>query len=146
MSIRPGLIILASAVMGCRGAADAPAAAAAQPIASESADANRLGTEVLRLLDQLAEYRGANRGRLPRSIRDLGIDSLTRELARSVSRDAGGIRVTVAFRNTAGHALARCSGGLELLEAAAIAQGGYLLSCTTTSGESRQIEAGGSSD
>ena len=136
------LVLAAGLAAGCRAEPatdriEAPAAPTAE------ADAGRLGREVLRLLDQLAEYRGANRNRLPRTLRHLGVDSLTPEFARSFAIAGSGAIATVSFRRPEGHALRACSGGLELLEAAAIADGRYVLRCVTTSGEIREITAGG---
>lgn len=136
------LVLAALLAAGCRAEPEAarPAPAA---VPTAEADASRLGREVLRLLDQLAEYRGANRNRLPRTLRHLGVDSLTPEFARSFELTGGGAVATVAFRRAEGHALRQCSGGLELLESAAIADGRYVLRCTTASGEIREITAGG---
>lgn len=128
--------------VGCR--ADSEAERIESPAApTAEADAGRLGREVLRLLDRLAEYRGANRNRLPRTLRHLGVDSLTPEFARSFSLAGDAAVATVAFRRPEGHVLRQCSGGLELLESSAIADGRYLLSCVTVTGETRQITAGG---
>jgi hypothetical protein len=136
------LFLAAGVAAGCR-ADPAPDRTEAPAVPTAEADAGRLGREVLRLLDQLAEYRGANRNRLPRTLRHLGIDSLTPEFARSFAIAGDGAVATVSFRRAEGHALRECSGGLELLEAAAIADGRYVLRCITTSGETREITAGG---
>ncbi len=136
------LILAAVLAAGCRD--DSEAARTDTPaVPTVESDANRLGREVLRLLDQLAEYRGANRNRLPRSLRHLGVDSLTPEFARSFTLTGDGAVATVAFRGTEGRTLRECSGGLELLESAAIADGRYSLRCITVSGEAREITAGG---
>ena len=135
-------VLAALLAAGCRAEPEAarPAPAA---VPTAEADASRLGREVIRLLDQLAEYRGANRNRLPRTLRHLGVDSLTHEFARSFEIVGDGALATVAFRRADGHALRQCSGGLELLESAAIADGRYALRCLTTAGEIREITAGG---
>lgn len=139
----PAALILAAALAaGCRAEPEAaPIDTPSAPTAE--ADASRLGREVLRLLDQLAEYRGANRNRLPRTLRHLGVDSLTPEFARSFEISGSEAIATVTFRRPDGHALRQCSGGLELLEAAAIADGRYALRCITVTGEPREITAGG---
>ncbi|HEU4830349.1 MAG TPA: hypothetical protein VFT04_14240 [Gemmatimonadales bacterium] len=142
MTRAAALILAAALAAGCRAEpeaapVDTPAAPAAE------ADAGRLGREVLRLLDQLAEFRGANRNRLPRTLRHLGVDSLTPEFARSFAISGDDAVATVAFRRPDGHALRQCSGGLALLESAAIADGRYVLRCITATGESREMTAGG---
>lgn len=142
MTRSTGLVLAAVLAAGCR--AEPEAARTDTPaVPTVEADASRLGREVLRLLDQLAEYRGANRNRLPRSLRHLGVDSLTPEFARSFETTGDAAVATVAFRRPGGHALRQCSGGLELLESAAIADGSYALRCITISGEIREITAGG---
>ena len=140
---RPAALLLAAALAaGCR--ADPEAAPANTPaVPSAESDAHVLGREVLRLLDQIDEYRGANRNRVPRSLRQLGVDSLTPEFARSFESTGAGAVATVAFRHPEGRTLRQCSGGLDLLEAAALADGRYTLRCITTSGEEREITAGG---
>lgn len=135
-------IFAAALAAGCRDDPEAARTDTPAVPAAES-DANRLGREVLGLLDQLAEYRGANRNRLPRSLRHLGVDSLTPQFARSFELTAGGAVATVAFRRMEGRTLRQCSAGLEVLEAAAIADGRYSLRCITVSGEAREITAGG---
>ena len=136
------LIFAAALAAGCRD--DSEAARTDTPaVPTAESDASRLGREVLGLLDQLAEYRGANRNRLPRSLRHLGVDSLTPEFARSFELTDGGAIVTVAFRRLEGRTLRQCSGGLDVLESAGIADGRYSLRCITISGEVREITAGG---
>ncbi len=142
MTRRIALILAAALAAGCRADPE-PARADAPALPTAEADAGQLGREVLRLLDQLAEYRGANRNRLPRTLRHLGVDSLTPEFARSFELTGDGAVATVAFRRADGHAIRQCSGGLELLESAAIADGRYVLHCITTAGETREITAGG---
>ncbi|HEX6643034.1 MAG TPA: hypothetical protein VF037_00035 [Gemmatimonadales bacterium] len=135
------LLLAALGAAGCGGDAgdDAPPV---PPVSAAEADADRLGREVLRLLDQLAEYRGAHRGRLPATLRQLGVDSLTPEIARAFRRSGDSVVATVSFRRLDGHELEGCSGGLELLEAAVLADGRYPLTCRTTAGAIREIVAG----
>jgi hypothetical protein len=136
------LLLAACTAAGCGGDAG-DAKAPAPPVATAEADAGRLGREVLRLLDQLAEYRGAHRGRLPATLRQLGVDSLTPEFARSFRQSGDSAVATVSFRRPDGHELAQCSGGLDLLEAAVLADGSYPMTCLTVSGDTREISAGG---
>lgn len=110
---------------------------------SAPADAEKLGREIYRLLDRAADYRGAHRGQAPRFLRDLGIDSLTPELARVIRGSGAEATATVSFRNTAGHGYTSCSGDLNMLESAVLADGRYELRCTTPAGEERTVQAGG---
>jgi len=140
-------LLLSAALLAACGKETPPAAAAsALPPDLLAFDAGRLGSQVLHVLDQSAEYTGSRRGRHPRSLRDLGMDSLTPEFARVLSMASGEPVATVSFRRLEGHALASCSGGAELLESAALAGGTYTLTCVTTDGQTREVEAGGTSE
>ena len=110
---------------------------------SAAADVLTLGTEVSRLLDLAADYRGSHRGVAPRSLRIMGVDSLTPRLARAIRAQGRQAWVTVSFRRPEGHQYARCTGDLSILEAAVLGDGAYTLSCTTPAGETRSVQAGG---
>lgn len=143
---RVGLVAVALLLAACED--DAPPARRVAPelhTAADSAayDAAILGTEISRLLDLAADYRGSHRGRVPRRLRDMAVDSLTRDLARAISTGSGGTRVTVSFRRPAGRQYASCAGDLAVLESASLGDGGYTLTCTTPSGELRTVQAGG---
>lgn len=135
-------------LISCGKGEPASARAAVPHTAADSAeaDATTLGREIYHLLDLASDYRGSHRGRLPRSLRNLGIDSLTTDIARSV--DASGEQFTAgaAFRNTAGHFWVACTGELKVLEDAVIGAGRYTLTCTSASGEPHEVQAGGALD
>ena len=137
-------LILTLAAGGCRrDAAPSPGLAADPPAADgAAADATRLGREIFGVIDRAAEYRVANRGRAATSLRQIGVDSLTPELARWVGVRDGRIVAGAAFRRTAGHAWASCEAGEEALEQAALAGGRYELLCTDIGGERRTATAG----
>lgn len=122
--------------------ADAPRTAAD----SADADATMLGREIYHLLDLASDYRGSHRGRLPRSLRDLGTDSLTRDIARSVNASGPSFTAGAAFRDPAGHFWVACTGELKVLEDAVIGAGRYTLTCTSPSGEAHEVQAGGALD
>jgi hypothetical protein len=142
------LLVATLALSACGQGEPAPARAAVSHTAADSADADAttLGREIYHLLDLASDYRGSHRGRLPRSLRNLGIDSLTSDIARSI--DAGGEHFTAAaaFRNPAGHAWVACTGELDVLEDAVIGGGRYTLACTSPTGEQHEVQAGGALD
>jgi len=119
--------------------ADAPRTAAD----SAAADLMTLGSEIYRLLDLAADYRGSHHGAAPRTLRMLGIDSLTPTLARSIRASGRNAWVTVTFRRPDGRAWESCTGDLSVLEAAVLGSGGYTLSCRTPAGDVRTVQAGG---
>ena len=121
------------------GPSEAPRTAAD----SAAADLMALGTEISRLLDLADDYRGSHHGAAPRTLRTLGVDSLTPTLARSIRASGRDAWVTVAFRRPEGRAWTSCTGDLNVLESAVLGTGGYTLSCLTPEGETRTVQAGG---
>ena len=146
---RTGLAFLACLLSAC-GNDEAPSRRESPELRtaadSAAADAATLGTEISRLLDLAADYRGSHRGRPPRSLRDLGVDSLTPAIARAVSSVGSGARVTVSYRQARGHHYVSCSGDLSVLESAVLGAGRYTLTCTTPSGRTLPVETLGSTD
>ena len=140
----PGLALLAMLTGGAcrRDATPSPAAAAERSPEAATADATRLGREIFTLIDRAVEYRVANRGRPARSLRQLGIDSLTPELARWVRADGSRIVAGAAFRTGSGHAWVSCQAGEDALEEAALGGGRYELTCTDAAGERHTTSAG----
>ena len=139
------VLAMAGLSVAC-GHKKAPATADTRPRSaadSAEADATYLGREVYHLLDLASDYRGSHRGRLPRGLRDLGTDSLTHDLARSIDAAAGGFSAQAAFRNPAGHRWASCRGDLKVLEDAVLGAGRYTLQCISPAGDSAQVQAGG---
>lgn len=146
--MRTALVAIAVAAVWACGKGDAsgtPAAARRTAADSAEADATTLGREIYHLLDLAADYRGSHRGRLPRSLRDLGTDSLTSDIARSI-RTTSGFSASAAFRNPVGHAWVSCEGQLKVLEDAVLGAGRYTLTCVSSAGESHEVQAGGALD
>ena len=110
---------------------------------SAAADLMALGGEISRLLDLADDYRGSHHGAAPRTLRTLGVDSLTPTLARAIRASGRDAWVTVSFRRPEGRAWTSCTGDLSVLESAVIGAGGYTLSCRTPTGELRTVQAGG---
>ncbi|MEO8199527.1 MAG: hypothetical protein ABI679_03295 [Gemmatimonadota bacterium] len=114
--------------------ADDPAAAP-----SAQSDADLLGREIYDLVDRAMSYKSAHRGRLPRSLRELGVDALTRTTTRTLSISGGVPEIVVGFRTTSGRILTSCRGTNEILEDASLSGGEFSVSCTTTSGGSTTL-------
>lgn len=131
-------LALAVAAFGCGGGESAPpagtAASGAPPVTKQvTRDAQALGQEIFELTDRTMDYVGSHRGRLPTSLRELGIDSLTPATARYlIIRDKIPV-ITVEYRRPDGHQLAACSGTHEVLEQSLI-HGEFLLTCRWPSG------------
>jgi hypothetical protein len=104
-------------------------------------DAATLGNEIYGLVDQAMGYKSAHRGRLPRSLRELGVDELTRATSRTLSASGGEPSVQVEFRNLESHSLRSCRGTSAILEEASISGGEFTLICTTTTGGSTTLKA-----
>lgn len=120
-----------------------PAAADDPALPPDQRDATMLGREVFELVDRAVDYRGSHRGRPARSLRQMGVDSLTPATARHlISVDREPI-VTVKFRKPEGRAVTSCRGDSQILEEAAINGGRFTLMCATRSGAQRPIQVGG---
>ena len=147
MSRATAACLLAAAVLAACGGDKKPATAGRSELRtaadSAAADVLTLGSEVSRLLDLAADYRGSHRGVAPRSLRIMGVDSLTPRLARAIRAQGRDAWVTVSFRHPEGHQYASCTGDLGVLEAAVLGDGAYTLSCTTPGGTTRSVQAGG---
>ncbi|HUF34401.1 MAG TPA: hypothetical protein VMN37_00545 [Gemmatimonadales bacterium] len=133
----------ALAVAGC-GGGDRPSGAvedAALP--PDQRDAEALGREIFDLVDRAVDYRGSHRGRPARSLRQMGVDSLTPATARLLITVEREPVVTVRYRTAEGREITSCRGDSQILEEATISGGRFTLMCTTRSGAQRPIRVGG---
>jgi hypothetical protein len=133
----PALLLLAALLAaGCnRSKSPESNAAAAEPVASgAAADAELLGRQVFELVDQAVDYRGSHRGHAPKSLRQLGVDSLTPDTERRLGASAEGPLATVRFRAPGGHALRSCQGDARILEESALNGGRYTITCESGGG------------
>lgn len=112
---------------------DAATSSAAGSESTADSDAEQLGEEALRVMDDVMAY-GTSRRRLPGSLREAGIDSLTATTARWYAMEDGRAVVWVAYRNPAGHSLVACSVDRQSLEDRGLAQGGYRARCRDAAG------------
>lgn len=110
-------------------------------VATLEADAAVLGGEVYRLVDQAMSYKSSHRGRLPRSLRELGVDALTPTTSRTLTSTGGEPTVLVEFRNLASHSLRSCRGNSAVLEEASMSEGDFTVTCVTTTGGSTTLRA-----
>ena len=104
------------------------------PAGGAPADAQQLATELFDLIDRIADYRGSHEGRPPRSLRQLGVDSLTPNTVRRLTVQGRTFQVTVAYRRKDGREVSACSAGEDALEQAALNDGRFAVSCETRQG------------
>ena len=107
-------------------------------------DADLLGHEIFDLVDQAASYQSSHGGRRPRSLRHMGVDSLTSTTARWIETRNATLRIVVAFRRLSGHAVSRCSGDDSVLEQLSL-QGAFRLECALVDGTKIELTARGPS-
>lgn len=104
------------------------------PVSGAPADAQQLGSEMFELIDRIADYRSSHEGRPPKSLRQLGVDSLTASTVRRLAIQGRTFTVTVVYRRPEGRAVQNCSAGEDALEQAALNEGRFAVSCDTPSG------------
>ncbi len=104
------------------------------PVNGAPADAQQLGTEMFELIDRIADYRSSHEGKPPKSLRQLGVDSLTASTVRRLAVQGRTFTVTVVYRRPEGRVVQNCSAGEDALEQAALNEGRFAVSCDTPSG------------
>jgi hypothetical protein len=137
-------LVLALAVTGCGADKEATPAARASTsgLSADYRDAEGLAREIFELVDRAVDYRGSHRGRPARSLRQLGIDSLTPATARHLLNVGLDPVVIVQYRKLEGRQITSCRGDSQILEEAALNGGRYTLMCTTRSGAQRPVQVG----
>ncbi len=139
MSLRSnsrGLFLLAVLVSGGCGKKSAPpvTAGAPQPSGAEE-DARLLGRDLFDAMDAVLSYRSSHQRRVPQSLRQVGVDSLTRTTIRRLAIRGGVPEITSIFRSTEGHALSSCRGTSEIQEEASLNSGVFSVTCATIHGD-----------
>ncbi len=128
-----GALLLAM-IAGCDKKATPLPVAEGVPTGGAPADAQQLGTELFDLIDRVADYRSSHEGRPPRTLRQLGVDSLTPTTVRRLTVQGRTFQVTVAYRRKDGREVGSCSAGEDALEQAALNEGRFAVSCETRQG------------
>jgi hypothetical protein len=138
-------LALALAVVGCGADKEAtpPPRAPASDVPADLRDAEGLAREVFELVDRAVDYRGSHRGRPAKSLRQMGIDSLTPATARHLVNVGLQPVVTVQYRKVAGREIVSCRGDSHILEEAALNGGRFTLMCANRSGAQRPMQVGG---
>jgi hypothetical protein len=127
-SVALGLLLLA----GCNR--EKEPAAAPRVEKSPAAEAAVLGGEIFDVIDQVMSFRSAHGGQWPRTLREVGVDSLTRSTIRRLSFPGGDPVVTALFRSAQGRQVAACRGGSGIQEEASLNGGVFTVSCSLTGG------------
>lgn len=141
------VLLLAATLAGCGEDTPKPAPPRQPPPVSTDpaqADADLLGREVYDIVDRVMAYRSAHRNRLPTSLRQAGLDSLTPMFVRRLGRDGGEPRVTIVFRRAEGHVVRGCAGTSLVLENSMLHDGAFDVECDLVAGGSRRFWVGGS--
>lgn len=129
-----GLLVIAMAG-GCgKKEVPKPPVSEGVPASGAPVDAQQLGNEMFELIDRVADYRSSHEGRPPRSLRQLGVDSLTPSTIRRLAVQGRTFTITVVYRRPEGRAVQDCSAGEDALEQAALNEGRFAVSCSTPSG------------
>lgn len=129
-------VLVGGALWSCRGD-KAPQRDGTGSSPQAQQEAEQLGREVADIVDRVMAYRSSHRGNLPASYRQAGIDSLTPEFVRRLSRQGDDPLVTIAFRRTAGREVASCDGTNLVLEDKLLRAGAFDVSCRLTGGGTR---------
>lgn len=138
------LLTLALAACGGEKPAAAPRREAAAPPADPAqADADSLGRELFDIVDRVMAYKSSHRNRLPVSLRQAGLDSLTPRFVRRLARQGEEPQVTIAYRRPDGHVLLSCAGTSLVLENSMLHDGAFTVQCEQVTGGSRPFWVGG---
>ena len=97
-------------------------------------DARFLGKDLVDVLDQVLSYKTAHRGRIPRSLREVGIDSLGPATIRRISVENEQPIITVIYRQPAGRSVRSCRGGRDVLDESTLSGGAFTLNCILADG------------
>jgi hypothetical protein len=139
-------VLLAAALWGCGStASDAGGdrGRGLETVPPELRDAALLGREIFELVDRAADYKGSHRGKPPRSLKQMGLDSLAGPVVRRITTVSDSSVVTVAYRQPRGRTVASCEANARILEEAALNEGRFTLVCTTPSGAITKHEVPG---
>jgi hypothetical protein len=125
--------LLFGVLAGCEKKPPTPVAEGV-PTSGAPADAQQLASELFELIDRVADYRSSHEGRPPRSLRQLGVDTLTPATVRRLAVQGRTFTMTVVFRRGERRQVLSCSAGEDALEQAALNEGRFAVSCDTPGG------------
>jgi hypothetical protein len=139
-------VLLAAALCGCGGAGskeEPDRGRGLENLPPEVRDAAYLGREIFDLVDRADDYKGSHRGKPPRSLKQMGLDSLAGPVVRRIATVSDSSVITVAYRQSRGRTVASCEANARILEEAALNEGKFTLVCTTPSGAITKREVPG---
>ncbi|HTO73038.1 MAG TPA: hypothetical protein VMJ30_04430, partial [Gemmatimonadales bacterium] len=114
-----------------------------KPAGSAQDEADLLGRDVFATIDAVLSYRSMHQGKLPATLRQVGVDSLSKYTIRRLAVRDGAPEVTVVFRSTDGMQLSGCRGGADIQEEASLNSGIFTVTCGLRSGEAAQFKIPG---
>lgn len=133
------VLLLALAAIGCGAKEKQPAKARGDgpPADPAQLEAELLGRSAADIIDRVLAYKSAHQGRLPVSLRQAGIDSLTPQFILRLSARGSEPELLVIFRRTGGHQLASCLGNRQMLEDKLLNAGSFQVVCDLIAGGRR---------
>jgi hypothetical protein len=105
------------------------------PEAQAQQEAEFLGHDVFETVDLVMSFKSSHQGRLPKSLRETGLDSLTKETVRRLSVRDRVPQIASMFRRTDNRRITACRGTNDILEEASLNGGEYTIRCTLRSGD-----------
>jgi len=116
-----------------------PPASQHDTLSQAEQDARFLGKDLVDVLDQVLSYKTSHRGRIPRSLREVGIDSLGPATIRRLSVENDQPMITVIYRQPAGRQVRSCRGGRDVLDESTLSGGAYTLNCILADGTQSSV-------
>lgn len=122
----------------CGGEKPAARSEPASPASTDQAqsEAAELGAEITSVLDRVLAYATSRSGLKPRTVAEVGLDSLTPVIVRRVATEGTDLVVSAAFRRAEGRRVVQCRGTKRVLEDLTLL-GHYELACTMAEGGTR---------
>lgn len=141
-SNRRAVLILAAFLAGGCSKKSAAAKGGSVP-ENPQEEATLLGRDIFSTIDAVLSYRSAHQGRLPVSLRQLGVDSLSRLTIRRLAVRGGVPEVSAVFRSIEGRQVASCRGTGEVQEEASLNGGVFTVTCVLRTGEEANYKVQG---